>query len=163
MADSDRKKIKDQQIGVFETAAGIVDADGEVKKMHEETFVFDAGAASGDVAEIGIVFKKACVVKHIEELPSASLANDGTDTDIVTRTVQKRDGIGGAAASVATLGTGTVGGAALTAFVPTSFALSATVANLKFAAGNVLTFMSAKTGAPAAPAASKVLVTVEYV
>ena len=163
MADSDRKKIKDEQKGVFGVIAGIVDPGGEVGRMNEETFTFDAGAASGDIAERGIYFDKDCIVKHVEELPSEALANDGTDAAIVTRTIQKRDGAGGAPVSVATLGTGTVGGAALLAFQKTTFKLSAVPANLKISKGNVLTFKSAKTGAPACPTESNVSVTVEYV
>ncbi len=38
MPDTDRKKIKDQEVGTYVTAAGITSASNEVAKIHSRTF-----------------------------------------------------------------------------------------------------------------------------
>ena len=156
---SDRDIIKDQQKGVYVVAAGMSNVETAVNQIHEETFVFavDADAA---VTERGIHIAKACRLKSAVLTPSTALATDAAD--YTTTTVSKRDGAGGAAAISATHTTNLTGGTALAAFVPKALTLSATSANLDFAAGNVLTFLVAETGTPTTPV-GRLTVTVEYV
>lgn len=159
MPDSNRKKIKDQQKGEFLTAAGMTDVASTVNEMHEETFIFDVPADAA-VAEIGITILKACKLKSVKGLAITGLAANGSA--YITQTVSKRDGAGGAAVIAATFNTNTAGqNKAITAWVPYDFTLSSTTANLFFAAGNVLTFLSAETSTPTTPIA-KIAVTVEY-
>ncbi len=160
MTDSDRKKIKDQQKGIYKTAAGLVDTSGTpVNEMHQETFVFDIPADAA-VAEIGIVIRKACKLVRAEGVAITGLAVSGSA--YVTQTVSKRDGAGGAAVIAATFNTNTAGqNLPIVAFVPYVATLSTTPANLLFAAGNILTFLSAETSTPTTPI-GKFSVTVEY-
>ncbi len=159
MPDSDRKKIKDQQKGYFKTAAAIVASATAVGEIHEETFIFDVPADAA-VAEIGIVMRKACKLKRVEGCAITGLAVSGSA--YITQTVSKRDGAGGGAVVSATFNTNTAGqNLPIVAFVPYVFTLSATAANLLFAAGNILTFLSAETSTPVTPI-GKVSVTVEY-
>lgn len=159
MPDSDRKKIKDQQKGVYKTAAEIVSPATVVEEMHEETFIFDVPADAA-VAEIGIPIRKACKLKNVQGLAITGLAVSGSA--YITQTISKRDGAGGSAVIAATFNTNTAGqNAAITAFVPYTFVNSTTVANLLFPAGSVLTFLSAETSTPTTPI-GKIAVTVEY-
>lgn len=159
MPDSDRKKIKDQEKGVFKTAAGITDPAGAVGELHEETFIFDVPADAA-VAEIGIPILKACKLKSVKGLAITGLAVSGSA--YVTQTISKRDGAGGGAVIAATFNTNTAGqNLPIVAFVPYNFTLSTTAANLLFPAGSVLTFLSAETSTPVTPI-GKIAVTVEY-
>lgn len=159
MADSDRKKVKDQEKGVLTTTAGIVNGPKVVGEMHEESFVFDV-PADANVPEIALPILKACKLKSVQGVGVTGLAVSGAA--FVTQTVSKRDGAGGAAVISSTFNTNTAGqNLPITAFVPYVFTPSATSANLFFPAGSVLTFLSTETGTPVTPIA-KVIVTVEY-
>lgn len=156
-ATTDRGRIKEQQQGMYASTAGMTDAKAAVNQTHEETFVL-ATFAAADYAEMGIAFTKACKVKAIRVLPAATLAVHGSN--YVTGTFAKRDGAGGAAATIGTYTTNSSGGAALTAFTPTT--VTPDVANSTFAAGNVLTFKQVDAGTTTEVLLT-VSVTVEYI
>lgn len=161
MAESDRKLIKNYQRGQVKVITGIVDPLGEVGRCHQETFLFPIATASTDEPERGIVCTKAFRVKSSIFTPSALLAANGSA--YVTYSVQKRDGAGGAAVSVAATDTNTAGAnVSLAAFTPVTATPTTTDANLVFAVGNVLTFKSVKTSTPTSPI-GVMAVTVEYI
>lgn len=156
---SDRKKIIDQEKGVFREAAAIVDPNKAVNECHQETFVFDVPADAA-VAEIGIPMLKACRLVSAVGLAVTGLAVSGSA--YVTQTISKRDGAGGGAVVAATFNTNTAGqNTAIVAFVPYTFVNSTTTANLDFPAGSVMTFLSAETSTPVTPI-GKISVTVQY-
>jgi hypothetical protein len=159
---TDRSIIKAYTIGEIRTASTIspiVDPQGEVGRMNEETFTFEV-PADATIAETGMVIKKACKFKHAEFLPATALAASGSA--FITQVISKRDGAGGSAVTTASLDTNTAGqNVSLAAFVSASFTPSATPANLVFPAGSVMTFKSTETSTPATPI-GKVTVTVEY-
>lgn len=159
MPDTDRKKIKDQQKGVLKTAAGISDTNTAVNQLHEETFVF-SNVAGSPLAEVGLTIVKACKVKSIRALPAATLATAAAN--YVTGTIAKRDGAGGGATTIGSFTTNSTGGAALTAFVPTTVAVSTTAGVADIAAGQVLTYALVD-NATTTEVAVFVSVTVEYV
>lgn len=159
MADSDRKKLKDQEKGVFRTAAGIVNPNAAVNESHQETFYFDVPADAA-VAEIAICLEKACKIVSAFGIAVTGLAVSGSA--YITQTIKVRDGAGGAAVTAATFDTNTAGqNKAITAWVKYGFTLSTTPANLLVPAGGVITFTSAETSTPTTPI-GKVAVTVEY-
>lgn len=160
MADSDRKKIKDQEKGVIATAAGIVAPFAAIEQCHEETFTWEI-AADATVVEVGMVCEKPFKVKSMKFTGNAALAANASN--YITQLAQKRDGAGGAAVTVGTIDTNTAGGnQSIAAFVGLAGVLSATAANLIFAAGNILSVKSTETGTPATPI-GKVQITVEYI
>lgn len=157
---TDRSIIKSVLKGIFRTAAtttAIADPLGAVGELNEETFTFITFAAAPYV-EQGIVMNKACKVKSIKLTSATTLATDATNN--ITATVAKRDGAGGAAATIGTRTTDVAGGA-LTAFTPATVTISSH-ANATFAAGNVLTFKTADNGTTTEPLLS-CAVTVEYI
>lgn len=156
---TDRDKIKDQQEGTFLTAAGIVDAKSAVAQLHEETFVF-SNVAGSPLAEVGIHMRKKCKVKAIVALPAATLTT--AVANYVTGTVAKRDGIGGSATPIGSFTTNSSGGAALTAFQPTTVTVSNTAGVADIEAGQVLTYALVD-NATTTEVAVFVSVTVEYV
>lgn len=144
---SDRQLIKDTEKGIFRTVAEISDPNGAVEDLHEDVIKFDLDA-DASLAERGMRVDKAFKVKSVYFTPSTALAASGTD--YTTYTVSKRDGAGGAAATVAATDTNSAGSnVSLAAFVPQ--ALTLTTANTTFAAGNVITVKSAETGIPTSP------------
>jgi hypothetical protein len=153
---TDREIIKAQQIGDFKSS-GLDDVDGSVKKLHEETFVF-SNAAGSPLAEVGITMVKKCRVKSIRALPGGNLATHAAN--YITGTVYKRDGAGGSATSIGAFTTNSSGGAALTAFVPTT--VTPTASAVEIAAGGVLTYALVDAATTTEPAIN-VSVTVEYV
>lgn len=161
---SDRELLKDKQIGAAKGDSAFTDADDAVRECHEETFVFDANDASGDVAELGIACEtKPFKLKRVVFTPDSDLAADVTD--YVTHTVARREaGSLGTAHAIATLDTNSAGGnRSLTAWTGAAFdATAAQVALRTFAVGDCLTYASAKGGAPTAPK-GKVAITVEYI
>ena len=157
MPDTDRKKIKDQQKGVYLTAAGIAASADEVAKLHEETFVF-SNVAGSPLAEVGIAMVKKCKVKSIKAMPAATLGTAAAN--YVTGTVAKRDGAGGGATTIGSFTTNSSGGAALTAFVATTPTLVAGTEEI--AAGGVLTYALVD-NATTTEVAVFVSVTVEYI
>lgn len=146
---TDRALIKGMQAGVHRTIAAIVDPTGETNKLHEHTFQFELDA-DASLVERGIRVPKACIVKSVTFTPTTLLAANGSS--YITLDVQKRDGAGGSAVSVATTNTNSAGAnVSLAAFVPATLTITSTAANKTFAAGNVLTFKSTETGTPATP------------
>jgi hypothetical protein len=159
MTDSDRKKIKDQQKGQYRTAAGIVDPIGAVKKLHRESFLIAIGA-DATFAEIGLSMHQDGEVVECEFTPSTALAAHASN--YISMLVQKRDGAGGAAVTVASADTNTAGAnVSLAAFTPQALTLTTTTANKRFVDGNVLTFKSTETGTPTTPIGN-LRITVEY-
>lgn len=153
---TDREYLKYQQAGALATS-GATDPIGEVGKMHEQTFVF-LNVAGSPLAEIGYHMPKKCRVKSVTALPAAGLATAAAN--YVTGTVAKRDGAGGGATTIASFTTNSSGGAALTAFVPTSCAIVA--GTNEIAAGGVLTYALVD-NATTTEVAVAVSVVVEYV
>lgn len=156
---TDRTLLKQAQSGQI-TSTGAVDPITAAGEAHQETFIFDVPADAA-VAEIGIPILKACRLKSVKGVAITGLAVSGSA--YITQTISKRDGAGGGAVIAATFNTNTAGqNTPITAFVPYTFVLSTTDANLNFAVGNVLTFLSAETSTPATPI-GKIAVTVEYI
>lgn len=157
MAFTDRSALKNFIKGALKTA-GLTAAFDAVDSQHEETFTFITFAAAPYV-EQGIVMTKACKVKSIKLCSATTLAADATNN--ITATVAKRDGAGGAAATIGAVTTDVAGGA-LTAFTPkTATVLTASAVNV-LAAGNVLTFKTADNGTTTEPLLS-CAITVEYI
>jgi hypothetical protein len=154
---TDRDKIKDQQVGVYVTTAGMSNAQTAVEALHEETFTFITFAAAPYV-EQGIAMLKKCKVKSIRLTSATTLAAHATDN--ITATVSKRDGAGGAATAIGA-STTDVAGLALTAFVPKTVTVSTTAGVADIAAGGVLTFKTADNGTTTEPLIV-CSVTVEY-
>jgi hypothetical protein len=152
---TDRELFKLQQLGGF-TTFGASDPREAVEEVHEETFFFTTFAAAPYV-EQGIHMKKKCRVKQIRIVSATTLSADATNN--ITATVAKRDGAGGAAATIGAVTTDVAGGA-LTAFVPKT--VSITVANQEIAADAVLTFKTADNGTTTEPLLT-CSITVEYV
>lgn len=153
---TDREILKSQQAAVLGTTTAAT-AIASVGEAHEETFVF-TNAAGSPLAEVGITMVKACKVKSIRALPGGNLATHAAN--YVTGTVAKRDGAGGGATTIGSFTTNSTGGAALTAFVPTTVAVTATAARIS--AGQVLTYALVDAATTTEPAVA-VSVTVEYV
>jgi len=129
MTDTDRKKIKDQQIGEFVPTAGIASASNEVTELHSRTFCTSRPYAANDTAAwtkqlahtVREVRVRACKVDT-----TTTIASDNTDYVKFTLTSQYPNGD-----AIATHGAyNTHGGAqgALTANVSGSFSLNAAVA-----------------------------------
>lgn len=102
------------------------------------------GAASDTIAERAVSTRKRHAVVTGVEYVGGAIAAD--NTDYVTITISKRDGAGGSAVTVATYDSRAANQAAATAFVPKSFALSGTAANLNILTTDVLTITVAKGG-----------------
>lgn len=157
MATTDRELLKQQQAGALGTT-GASTPIASVARVHGDVFTFES-TSDAAMAEIGMRIDAACRVKSVYITPSVALAKHASAYTVYT--VAKRDGAGGAADTVATLTTEDIAaGVALAAFEPAAFTL--TDANVVFAAGEVLTFKSAETGAPTSPI-GKVTVLVEWV
>lgn len=156
---SDRKIIKDQDQGVL-NSSGLVNPRKAVGELNEETFVFDLDADAGQ-AERGITCRKPFVVRAVEVTPSTALAAHASN--YVTYTARKRPASAlGTPVTVAAFDTATGGSnVSLVAWTKVAAPLSTTVANRKFAVGDVLSFLSAETGSPTSPIGT-VAVTVEY-
>jgi hypothetical protein len=154
---TDREIIKSQQQGVYRTAAEISTPAASVAELHEETFVF-TNAAGSPLAEVGITMVKKCKVKSIRALPGGNLATAGAN--YITGTVAKRDGAGGSATTIGSFTTNSSGGAALTAFTPTTVSIVA--GTNEIAAGGVLTYALVDAATTTEPAIA-VSVTVEYI
>lgn len=156
MAFTDRALLKQQQAGMLGGTAASAPIT-TVGKVHEETFVF-SNVAGSPLAEVGIAMTKAGVIKSIQATPAANLATAASN--YVTGTVAVRDGAGGGATTVGSFTTNSSGGAALTAFVPTTVTVTQSAA--VFAAGNVITYALVD-NATTTEVAVFVSVTVEYI
>lgn len=153
---TDRVILKNQQVGAL-SATPAVDAKAVVGQAHEEQFVF-LNVAGSPLAEVGYTVTKACRVKSIRALPAATLATAAAN--YVTGTVAKRDGAGGGATTIGSFTTNSSGGAALTAFTPTTVAL--VDGTTEIAAGGVLTYALVD-NATTTEVAVAVTVTVEWI
>lgn len=156
MTATNREILKRDDAGRA-VSLGTTDPIGAVGELHEETFVF-ANPAGSPLAEVGITMVKKCRVKSIRALPGGNLATHAAN--YITGTVAKRDGEGGAAATIGAFTTNSTGGAALAAFEPTT--VTVTAANSDIAAGQVLTYALVDAATTTEPAVS-VSVTVEYI
>ena len=156
MAFTDRELFKQQQAGALGTTGATAPITA-IGKVHEETFTF-INAAGSPLAEVAIAMTKPGIVKAIRATPGSTLAVDATN--YVTGTVAVRDGAGGSATTVGTFTTNSSGGAALTAFTPTTVTVTQSAA--VFAAGNVITYKLVDAATTTEPAVS-VAVTVEYI
>lgn len=154
---TDREILKKQQLGALVTAPGISSPTTAIAEAHEATFTF-INPAGSPLAEVGYTMVKKCRVKSIRALAGGTLSADGTN--YVTGTIAQRDGAGGSATTIGTFTTNSSGGAALTAFQPTTVAVTATAAEI--AAGAVLTYKLVDAASTTEPAIA-VTVTVEYV
>lgn len=158
MSTTDREYLKRAQAGHI-GSTGASAPRTAVEEAHEETFVF-SNAAGSPLAEVGITMVKACRVKSIRALPGGSLSTAASN--YVTGTVAKRDGAGGSATTIGSFTTNSSGGAALTAFTPTTVSVSGTAGVADIAAGQVLTYALVDAGTTTEPAIY-VSVTVEYI
>lgn len=153
---TDRELLKLAQVGALNTAPLAAAATGVVGEANQESFVFITFAAAPYV-EQGIVMKKKCRVKTATAVSATTLGADATNN--ITMTVAKRDGIGGAATTIAAATTDVAGGA-LTAFTPKTLTVTDTA--VEIAAGGVLTFKTVDNGTTTEPLLSCNIV-VEYV
>lgn len=153
---TDREILKNQHIGMMVTTDAVAPRTA-VAEQNEETFVF-LNVAGSPLAEIGYHMAKKCRVKSIKALPAATL--NTAAANYVTGTVAKRDGAGGGATTIGSFTTNSSGGAALTAFVPTTCALVA--GTTEISAGGVLTYALVD-NATTTEVAVAVSVTVEYI
>lgn len=153
---TDRELLKRAQEGAVLSTA-ITDPTTVVAQANEETFCFE-NAAGSPLAEVGITMVKKCKVKSVKALPAGSLSTHAAN--YITGTVAKRDGAGGGATTIATFTTNSSGGAALTAFVPTTATL--TESAVEIAADGVLTYALVDAATTTEPAII-VSVTVEYI
>lgn len=160
MSTTDRTIIKQTEQGEL-VSQGLAQPKKAVGEKNEETFIFDLDADASQ-GERGITCRKPFKVKAIDLTPSSALAANGTS--YVTYDVQKRPaGALGTPVSVGATNTNTAGAnVSLVAWTKQSIPLSATLANRKFAVGDVLTVKSTETGTPASPIGT-VAVTVEYI
>jgi hypothetical protein len=149
MADSDLKKFRDLLKSYFKVAAGVSNPFDAVDALMEETFLVPM-PADATLAEQGFRVRRPGIVTSCEYTGATALAANGSS--YISLLVQKRDGAGGAAVTVASTDTNTAGAnQSISAFVPLTITLTTTDANKKFAAGNVLTFKSTETGTPTTP------------
>ncbi len=160
MALTDREIIKERHAGQAQ-AFGLAGAPKDaVAEVHRDILTWDIGS-DASIAEIGQRLDRKCRVISAYVTPTTLLAKHASA--FITLLVQKRDGAGGSPVTVATAHTEDIaGGVALAAFVPTLLTLTTTAADIAVAAGNILTFKSTETGAPATPI-GKVTVVVEWV
>ena len=153
---TDREIIKERQAGQAGTYGLAGSAVDKVGELHQETFVF-INAAGSPLAEVAYTMVKKCRVKSIRALAGSTLATHAAN--YITGTVAKRDGAGGGATTIGSFTTNSSGGAALTAFVPTTCTLVAGTEEI--AAGGVLTYALVDAATTTEPAVA-VSVTVEY-
>lgn len=158
---TDRNILKERQAGQLQGYGLAANPQtGLVPELHQYEFTWDVGS-DATIAEIGQRISKKCIVRSAYFTPATALAANGTN--YISLLVQKRDGAGGAAVTVASTDTNTAGAnVSLAAFVPQLLTLTSTAADIQVAAGNVLTFKSTETGTPATPI-GKVTVLVEWV
>ncbi len=155
---SDRTIIKHSEQGEF-ASSKLGNTKKAIGEKNEETFVFDLDADASQ-AERGITCAKPFVVKSVVVTPSSALAAHASN--YVTYTARKRPaGALGSPVTVATFDTAT-GGASVSLAAWTKQAAPISVTNRKFAAGDVLSFLSTETGTPTSPIGT-VAVTVEYI
>lgn len=160
MALTDREIVKQRAAGQANTFGLAGSAVAITSAIHQEVFDFEV-PADASIAETGQRMPFACRVIAVHFTPATLLAASGSA--YISQVIKKRDGAGGAAVSCATLDTNTAGqNVSLAAFVPAAFVLTATAADLVFAAGNVMTFASTETSTPATPI-GKVTVVVEWI
>lgn len=160
MTTTDRTITKQIEQGEL-ASQGLARPKKAVGEKNEETFIFDLDADAAQ-AERGITCRKPFKVKGIDLTPSSALAAHAANYN--TYDVQKRPSAAlGAPVSVGTTNTNTAGAnVSLVAWTKVSIPLSATVANRKFAIGDVLTVKSTETGTPASPLGT-IAITVEYI
>jgi hypothetical protein len=140
---TDREILKQQQAGALGTT-GAVSPIAEVGYAHTRCYTFDTFAAAAFAEAAKVLLRKGKVVA-IRVVPYGTLAVDATD--YITGTIAYRDGAGGSATTIGTFTTNSTGGAALTAFVPTTVSMTPVV----LAAGSVLTFKTVDAGTTTEP------------
>jgi hypothetical protein len=119
-------------------AAGLGQLEVETVELHK---LADAAAATATAETAFYRAPSARTIVGVYFVADAAVT--ASDADYATATVKRRDGAGGAAATVASIATTTAGSGNITAFVPKSLG---TITNAALAAGNVLTLTIAKTG-----------------
>jgi hypothetical protein len=162
MALTDREIIKERAVGQAQSM-GLSSATAPkatIAAIHQYEITWDIGA-DATIAEIAQRIGRPSKFIAAYFTPATGLAVSGSA--YVTALLQKRDGAGGAASTVATWDTNSAGGnQAMVAFVPLLGVATTTPADLVYAAGNLLTFKSTETSTPATPI-GKVTVTLEYI
>lgn len=87
MTDTDRKKIKDHQVGMHLTDAGIADAKGAVQDAHTRAYNWartgTENAATNVGESPGATIKRKAKIRKISLSPSVAVANSNTDHDVV--------------------------------------------------------------------------------
>lgn len=139
MADTDREILKKQQSAALGTASGVTSPIAEVGYAHTRCYIF-ATIAAADFAEAAQVMLRRGKVVAIRVVPAATLAVHAAN--YVTGTIAYRDGAGGEATTIGTYTTNSSGGAALTAFTPTTVSMTP----VQLSAGNVITFKQIDAG-----------------
>ena len=147
MTDTDRKKIKDQQAGEFVTTAGIVDAAGEVTKIHSRLLNWARSGsenAATNIAEApGGCIKRLSKIKSITVVPLESVSNDTTNYDKIY--VYKYNSTGGSKTLIGSWNTHTSAQSAMTAFAKHTLSLVSS-ACASVAADSPITYHVGKSG-----------------
>lgn len=143
MADTDREILKKQQAAALGTT-GATSPITEVGYAHTVCYSFDTFAAAAFAEAAKVLLRRGKVVA-VRVVPYGTLSTDATN--YITGTIAYRDGAGGSATTIGTFTTNSSGGAALTAFVPTTVSLTPVM----LAAGSVITFKTVDAGATTEP------------
>lgn len=146
---TDRTLLKQAQAGYIGSTGTSAKAQDVINVAHQTTFTWQS-ATTVALAETGIRMPFAGRVISAYITPGATLAVD--ETNYMTWTVSKRAVADpSSAVSLATRASNAAGGGTVTAYTPAVFTLTATVANLSFGAGDVLTFKSVDANATTDP------------
>lgn len=98
MPDTDRKKIKDQQIGTFVTAAGISSASNEVTEIHSRNFTAGRSYAANDAAAFTqplVHVKRKSRVRKIQITSLADITGNATNYELFTFSTRLPNGDAG--------------------------------------------------------------------
>ena len=104
MPDTDRKKIKDQQKGVYVTTAGIATVDESVNDLHKRTYSTRPPYAANDAATwVGLpicTHPRKCKARSFRITPTTVITGNATNYQLFTLAWRHANGDAGA-----TLGT----------------------------------------------------------
>lgn len=145
MPDTDRKKIKDQQKGVFSSAAGIVAPADEVDAMHRDEFVaYPPYAANNAAAWTGlplVTFRRKR--KPVAGRIYATTVITGNATNYQLFTLSTRLANGDAGVTLGTYNTHTSAQSTVTANVAATFTVNS---DAEIAAGSTVLLSMAPQG-----------------
>lgn len=146
MSDTDRTIFKKMQSGSLGTS-GAANAIGEVAEIHTRSHSIPKTGtenAATNVAETPLTFvKRKAQCQGFKYTTGTNVASNATNYLVVT--INKRDGAGGAAVTLATYNTHPSAQGAITQWQPAAFSVVSN-ADATVAAGSVLTYQVGKLG-----------------